>query len=62
VTDLLCRLLSAHGGSISAEHGIGLLKKPYLAQARSEQEISLMRAMKRVFDPAGVCNPGKLFD
>jgi FAD/FMN-containing dehydrogenase len=62
VTDLLCQLLSAHGGSISAEHGIGLLKKPYLAQARSEQEISLMRAMKRVFDPAGILNPGKLFD
>jgi FAD/FMN-containing dehydrogenase len=62
VTALLCELLSAYGGSISAEHGIGLLKKPYLAQARSEQEISLMRAMKRVFDPAGILNPGKLFD
>jgi FAD/FMN-containing dehydrogenase len=62
VTELLCQLLSAHGGSISAEHGIGLLKKPYLGQARSEEEISLMRAMKRVFDPAGILNPGKLFD
>jgi FAD/FMN-containing dehydrogenase len=62
VTGLLCKLLSAHGGSISAEHGIGLLKKPYLAQARSEHEITLMRALKRVFDPAGILNPGKLFD
>jgi FAD/FMN-containing dehydrogenase len=62
VTELLCELLSAHGGSISAEHGIGLLKKPYLEQARSDHEISLMRAMKKVFDPAAILNPGKLFD
>lgn len=48
------------GGSISAEHGIGLLKRPWLDQVRSEEEIALMRGIKRVFDPAGIFNPGKL--
>lgn len=49
-------------GSISAEHGVGLLKKPYLGYSRSELEIDYMRAMKQVFDPAGIMNPGKVFD
>ena len=48
------------GGSISAEHGIGLLKRPWLNQARSEAEIAYMQEIKRVFDPAGIFNPGKL--
>ena len=48
------------GGSISAEHGIGLLKHPWLDQVRSAAEIELMRGIKRVFDPAGIFNPGKL--
>lgn len=49
-------------GSISAEHGVGLLKKLYLVYSRSELEIDYMRAMKQVFDPAGIMNPGKVFD
>jgi FAD/FMN-containing dehydrogenase len=48
------------GGSISAEHGIGLLKQPWLYRVRSEPEIALMRRLKEVFDPAGIFNPGKL--
>ncbi len=48
------------GGSISAEHGIGLLKQPWLYRARSPQEIAFMQGIKRVFDPAGIFNPGKL--
>jgi FAD/FMN-containing dehydrogenase len=48
------------GGSISAEHGIGLLKQPWLHRVRSETEIELMQGIKRVFDPAGILNPGKL--
>jgi FAD/FMN-containing dehydrogenase len=51
-----------HGGSISAEHGVGLLKKPYLSYSRSEAEIALMRGVKQVFDPAGILNPGKILD
>lgn len=62
VTELLSEALQRHGGSISAEHGIGLVKKPYLQGTRSGAEIALMRKVKGVFDPNGVMNPGKLFD
>ncbi|MCQ4166442.1 FAD-binding oxidoreductase [Tahibacter harae] len=61
VTELMCEVLQQHGGSISAEHGIGLVKKPYLASARSAEEIALMRGIRAVLDPNGVMNPGKLF-
>ena len=49
------------GGSISAEHGIGLEKKPYLSVCRSESEIALMRTLKKALDPDGILNPGKIF-
>ena len=55
-------LVQAHRGSISAEHGIGLLKKEWLGYTRSPEEIALMRSMKRVLDPNGILNPGKVFD
>jgi FAD/FMN-containing dehydrogenase len=48
-------------GSISAEHGIGLLKKAYLAHSRSEPELALMRTIKAALDPRGILNPGKVF-
>ena len=53
--------LGKFGGSISAEHGIGLEKKPYLSVCRSEAEIALMRVLKRALDPEGILNPGKIF-
>ena len=62
VTELLAGLLQRHGGSISAEHGVGLLKKPYLRSSRSDAEVALMRAIRHAFDPNGIMNPGKLFD
>ncbi|HET8765433.1 MAG TPA: FAD-binding oxidoreductase, partial [Rhodanobacter sp.] len=62
VTKLLAEVLKAHGGSISAEHGIGLVKKPYLDSTRSAAEIALMRGVRKVFDPNGILNPGKLFE
>ncbi len=53
-------LTRAYHGSISAEHGIGLLKQPYLGYTRSEADIERMRGIKAVFDPANILNPGKL--
>ena len=54
--------LTAVEGSVSAEHGIGLEKKRYLPLSRKPAEIELMRRLKRALDPAGILNPGKLFD
>ena len=62
VTKLLAATLQRHGGSISAEHGIGLVKKAYLESTRSAAEIALMRGVRQVFDPNRILNPGKLFD
>ncbi|MGH8055436.1 MAG: FAD-binding oxidoreductase [Stenotrophomonas sp.] len=62
VTKLLAQVLHRFHGSISAEHGIGLVKKAYLASTRSDAEVALMRGVKRVFDPKGLMNPGKVFD
>ena len=50
------------GGSISAEHGIGIQKKKYLEYARSENEINLMKILKRNLDPKNILNPGKVID
>jgi len=55
-------LVKKHGGSISAEHGIGLLKKPFLHYSCSPAEVEYMKAIKRVFDPHNIMNPGKLID
>jgi FAD/FMN-containing dehydrogenase len=56
------QLLAKYEGSISAEHGVGLLKKDYLHYSRSPLEIELMRSIKKAFDPNSILNPGKLFD
>ncbi len=58
----LFALVQRHHGSISAEHGIGLLKKPYLSYSRSAAEIAVMRQVKRALDPHGILNPGKILD
>jgi FAD/FMN-containing dehydrogenase len=53
-------LVRRYQGSISAEHGIGQLKRDELAEVRAGIEIELMRRVKRAFDPAGIMNPGKV--
>jgi FAD/FMN-containing dehydrogenase len=58
----LFALVARHRGTISAEHGIGLLKKAYLGYTRSPDEIAVMRAVKRALDPLGILNPGKVLD
>lgn len=49
------------GGSISGEHGIGITKAPYIGMEIKEKELELMKGIKRVFDPKGIMNPGKIF-
>jgi glycolate oxidase len=51
----------AMGGRITAEHGIGLAKKDYLALTLTPAEIEIMKAIKQAFDPNGILNPGKIF-
>jgi FAD/FMN-containing dehydrogenase len=53
--------VSLYRGSISAEHGIGSLKKGFLRLSRSPEEVALMRTRKRAMDPNGILNPGKIF-
>jgi FAD/FMN-containing dehydrogenase len=55
-------IVQRHEGSVSAEHGVGLLKKDYLHYSRSQAEIAIMKQIKQVFDPRGIMNPGKIFD
>ena len=53
-------LVTAHGGSISAEHGIGQLKREEIARYKPAIEIELMHRIKAALDPRGIMNPGKL--
>jgi len=52
----------ARGGVISGEHGIGLIKKKYLAFSLEPKQVELMKGLKKVFDPNNILNPGKIFD
>nr|WP_229427314.1 FAD-binding oxidoreductase [Massilia atriviolacea] len=52
--------VAAHGGSISAEHGIGALKRDELKRYKPEVELNMMRAIKAALDPLGIMNPGKI--
>lgn len=55
-------IVENYHGSISAEHGVGLVKKNYLSYTRSAADIALMRGIKQAFDPNNIMNPGKIFD
>ena len=61
VTDAVLRLAAGMGGSISAEHGIGVAKARWLHLTRSEADIAAMRAVKAALDPRGMLNPGVIF-
>ena len=53
-------LVNTLNGSISAEHGIGQLKREELLRYKSPVELTMMRAIKQAFDPLGLMNPGKI--
>lgn len=61
VDKLVFATVQKFNGSISAEHGVGLTKRDYLQFTRSSAEIDIMRAIKKVLDPDGIMNPGKIF-
>ena len=56
------KLIQNYGGSIAAEHGVGLLKKEFLKFSKSEAEVQYMREIKNIFDKNGIMNPGKIYD
>ncbi len=60
VSEEIFSVVQAFSGSISAEHGVGLLKRDAIQYSRSAAELAQMRAIKKVFDPNGIMNPGKL--
>ena len=62
IDELVYGLIAAHGGAISAEHGIGITKKRFLRHSRSPEELVLMQRLKATLDPANILNPGKVFD
>ncbi len=60
VDEIVYGVLDGFAGSISAEHGIGTLKRPYLGRSRGPAELALMRTIKAALDPKGILNPGKV--
>lgn len=61
VMEIVYEELRPYQGSISAEHGIGLEKRPFLGISRNETELALMKTLKQALDPKGLLNPGKVF-
>jgi FAD/FMN-containing dehydrogenase len=62
IDEVVYGCLDGLGGSVSAEHGIGIEKKRWLSQTRSEAEIDMMRSLKTLLDPKNLLNPGKVVD
>jgi len=60
VNALVHSIVAKLGGSVSAEHGIGVMKRELLPKVKDPVELDLMRQLKRTFDPNGILNPGKV--
>ena len=61
VEEMVYSPLARIGGSVSAEHGIGMEKREHLHLSRSRDEIRTMRLLKQALDPKGILNPGRVF-
>src|SRR6476619_8394133 len=60
--DLIAKKTLELGGTITGEHGVGLAKKTWLRQQMGDSSFDVMKQIKQVLDPAGLLNPGKIFD
>jgi len=58
----LFELTKSLGGTISGEHGVGLIQKPYMDIVFDDAQLRLMRGIKKIFDPNNILNAGKIFD
>jgi FAD/FMN-containing dehydrogenase len=61
IDEIIYGLIRELQGAVSAEHGIGMMKKQFLAYSRSGNEIALMKALKQAMDPRGILSPGRIF-
>mgnify|MGYP002527665788 CR=1 FL=1 len=61
IDEIIYGLIQELQGAVSAEHGIGLMKKQFLPYSKSAAEIGLMKALKHTMDPRGILNPGRVF-
>ncbi len=62
IEDIVYDIIRSFKGSVSAEHGIGLHKKPWLHYSRSEAELQVLKTLKAALDPHNILNPGKVLD
>lgn len=62
IYDIVYGITGRHHGGVAAEHGIGMLKKPWLHLSRSAEEIVLMQKLKLALDPNNILNPGRVIN
>ena len=60
MNDVVYKIVLKHGGSVSAEHGVGIVKRDYLPKIKDPVAYDLMKTLKRTLDPNGILNPGKV--
>ena len=61
IYDTVYDVVGQFGGTITAEHGVGMSKRKYLKLCRTDTELEMMKLFKRTLDPNGILNPGRIF-